>query len=158
MFQGFFLLHFAYRKIQQKLSASFRGFPLLHFAYRKIQQKLSASFRGFPLLHFLLGRKFSKNCQPLSEASPRGEALPRSGGDEGRFHSKNKNKFTHGLNHAGANQLRAQAQNNYARRRKKTQIFPASAASKTRSASTDDGNLQTVNDQGGTERDKVLRR
>ena len=40
----------------------------------------------------------------------------------------------------------------------KTHNFPASAASKTRSASTDDGSLQAVNDQGGTQRDKVLRR
>lgn len=42
------------------------------------------------------------------------------------------------------------------RGRKKTQIFPASAASKTRSASTDDGNLQTVNDRAKTQRQHCI--
>ena len=39
---------------------------------------------------------------------PPGGKLSTKLTDEGQFHSKNKNKFTHGLNHAGANQLRAQ--------------------------------------------------
>ena len=52
------------------------------------KQELSPYFVASPCLkknsvNFIF---FGKNAQPLSEASPRGEALPRSGGDEGQLH------------------------------------------------------------------------
>ena len=55
---------------------SIKASPLLHFAQRKIQQKLSASFRGFPFLIFAQ-RKNSKKWEafPFVKASPRGEAV-----------------------------------------------------------------------------------
>ena len=103
----------------------------------------------FSLFHRLpLGGKLSTKLTDEGRSTFLIEFFHRKFSIKGQFHSKNK--FTHGLNHAGTNQLRAQVQI--------TQISPASVASKTRSASTDDGSLQTVNDRGGTERDKVLRR
>ena len=55
---------------------SIKASPLLHFAQRKIQQKLSASFRGFPFLIFAQ-RKNSKKWEafPFVKASPRGAFL-----------------------------------------------------------------------------------
>ena len=43
--ENFSLQNFLRQKCEAFLAS---GFPLLHFAQRKIQQKLSASFRGFP--------------------------------------------------------------------------------------------------------------
>ena len=43
--ENFSLQNFLRQKCEAFLAS---GFPLLHFARRKIQQKLSASFRGFP--------------------------------------------------------------------------------------------------------------
>ena len=54
----------------------FRGFPLLHFAQRKIQQKLSAYFIGFPLPCFCYRKNQQKwEAFPYVKASPRGEAV-----------------------------------------------------------------------------------
>ena len=61
---------------------------MLHFAYRKIQQKLSAYFIGFPLPAENFARKifFGKNVKPfLTSRLPLGGKLCPQGGVEGRF-------------------------------------------------------------------------
>ena len=71
-FPCFILLSAKFSKKVQPL----RGFPLLHFAYRKIQQKWEAFpfVKASPCLVFAVA-KIGKKVQPLSEASPRGEAV-----------------------------------------------------------------------------------
>ena len=106
------------RKVRKKCEAFpyVKASPCRVFATAKIG-KNGQPLRGFPSGAFLA---------KLPPYGNFGGLLSTKLTDEGQFHSKNKNKnkFTHGLNHAGANQLR------YARRRKiraqaqKTQIFP----------------------------------
>ena len=64
--KNFSLQNFLRQKCEAFLAS---GFPLLHFAQRKIQQKLSASFRGFPSVGSSLQSKVMRgaayNAKPV---------------------------------------------------------------------------------------------
>ena len=76
--ENFSLQNFLRQKCEAFLAS---GFPLLHFAQRKIQQKLSASFRGFPLPaeNFSLQNFLRQKCEAfLASGFPSGGSSLRS--------------------------------------------------------------------------------
>ncbi|MFR2944772.1 MAG: hypothetical protein ACLTKZ_06160, partial [Lachnospiraceae bacterium] len=79
LFQKLPLASSCLRTMRQKLSAAMR-LPLVCIKFCSqnfLRKKLSALFQGFPLPaeNFACKIFFGKNAQPLSEASPRGEAV-----------------------------------------------------------------------------------